>query len=305
MTGTNPTCPLCGDSRHRFAFSERGFDLVQCDACELFYIVPFPMAHDQYKTVANYDYDELAIVSPSRHYASSQHFCDEFLPVIRQHLVGARAVLDVGCGTGYLLERLGQLDPRLIRVGLELNASRAAYAQTKANCEIRQEPVESYQTATRFDAILLMNVLSHVPSFDALFNSLYSLLSDGGVVLLKVGEMTSQVKRSAVYDWAIPDHIHFLGMTTIQHICDKYGFQIVYHERRPVSKDIFSAYKFRSQGRSRLRNALKRSILAVPFALRLLARAYDAVHGKAFYSSFVAIGKQPSRPAMHGASPNS
>lgn len=289
----NAQCPLCGSRQHRFAFSERGYDVRQCEQCELFYIHPYPNDQDQFQVVAEYNYDGLEIVSTERHYRSSGLFYAQYLPLIQREIVGARAVLDVGCGTGHLLELL-RSDPQLIRVGLELNAERAAFARRKAGCTIHQTPIEAFQSENKFDGIFLMNLLSHVPRIDGLFWAVRRLLSDRGRVILKVGEMTSDVKKHAVHDWDIPDHLHFLGMRTMDVICQRFGFRTVTHLRRPLSSELFAPSTWRAQGRSNWRNAVKRVVLATPGALPVLAKLYDAVHQQSFFTSFISLELDPN-----------
>ncbi len=292
---SNAQCPLCGSTSTRYKFSERGFGVRQCESCELFFIDPYPSDEAQFETVSNYSYADLTIVSPERHYRGSHMFYDQYFPIIKQEIAGAKTALDVGCGTGHLLELLGA-DPALHRVGLELNAERAAFARKKAGCSVFEVPIEEFQSDQRFDAIFLMNVLSHVPRIEGLFQALRRLVSDQGKVLFKVGELGSDVKKHAVHDWDIPDHLHFLGLKTMDVICKKYGFKIVRHDRWPLSSELFHPSTWRAQGRSAVRNAIKRVVLSTPFALPVLSRVYDLIHGQSFYTSFIAIQPDLTAP---------
>jgi SAM-dependent methyltransferase len=286
-------CPLCGSRRHRYVFSERGYGVRQCDECELFFIDPYPDDQSQFHTVSDYNYDDLQIVSPERHYRGSHLFYGQYFPVIRQEIAGAKRVLDVGCGTGHLLELLGA-DKSLDRAGLELNKERAEFARGKARCDVFEVPIEDFQSDEPFDAIFLMNVLSHVPDIEGLFTALRRLLSANGKVLFKVGELTREVKKHAVHDWDIPDHLHFLGMKTMEVICRKYGFKISRHDRWPLSSELFDRSTWTAQGRSAMRNAIKRVVVSIPFSLPLLARVYDLIHGRSFYTSFISLQLDPA-----------
>ena len=151
---------------------------------------------------------------------------------------GAKSVLDVGGGSGYLLQQLGA-NPALSRCGIELNEDRAKMARNISGCVIHQVPIEQFTSDEKFDVIIMMNVLSHIHSHDDLFNSLRSLLSDNGKLILKVGEFSKEPKRTDVRDWEIPDHLHFLGHNTINYICDKYGFRIDTHDRVSYYRGCF------------------------------------------------------------------
>ncbi len=101
--------------------------------------------------------------------------------------------------------------------------------------------------------------------------------------------MSRGVKKDAVFDWGIPDHLHFLGINTIKFICAKYGFKTILHDRQPFSDDFFSRSRWNTPGRSAIRNMVKRVVANTPFALSILARLYDLRYGKKIYSSFIVM----------------
>jgi SAM-dependent methyltransferase len=257
--------------------------------CELFFIHPYPQDLDRHhELVSDYGYDDLEILDTRGHYDDEVIFYDKYFDAIDQECKDASAVLDVGCGCGHLLEKLGSR-PTLYRVGIELNGRRAEMARKVARCEIFELPIEQFSSTRRFDVITLMNVLSHVPAIDQLFLTIRSLLTEQGKVILKVGEMRRDVKKSAVFDWEIPDHLHFLGLKTLDYVCERYGFRIETRQRIVLSEDLFAPYRWKMKGRSATRDAIKRVAVRVPFALPILARCYDFIHQKSIFSSFVVL----------------
>jgi len=264
----------------------RNYDLVSCIKCELFFINPYPK--DAHKHVLNYNYDKLEILDVDKHCLAEIQFLKKYFNMIAQEVRGAKAVLDVGCGTGHLLEQLS-IYSNMIRIGIELNQERATVARKISGCKIYQVPIEEFSTNTKFDVIILINVLSHIPSFDKLFSKLRSNLQPNGKVILKVGENKRSIKKTDIFDWGIPDHLHFLGLNTIDFICRKYNFKICKHQRIPLRYDLFSPSRFKTPGRSKVRNVIKQLIVYTPFILPMLARIYDIVKGKRIYSSFIIL----------------
>ena len=284
----NAICPLCSSIESEKCFSERNYDVFACKTCELFFIHPY--GTDVHKKVSTYDYDNLRILDPMRHHIASKiYFKTKYLSYIENECASAKSILDVGCGTGALLELLYEINPNIQRVGIELNAERAEFAKRVAKCEIYQVPIENFSYVGKFDLVTMINVLSHIPSFENLFSSIRNLLAIDGKLILKVSEMTADVKKDAVFDWGIPDHLHFLGMNTINFICNKYGFKVIRHERRRLSTDLFSRSRWIAPGRSSIRNVVKRAVTLTPFALPILRRLYDVRHGNKIWSSFVVI----------------
>lgn len=286
---TKPACLLCGSRDNEKRFSEHGYDLLVCRNCELFFIDPYPTSTAEvHERVVDYSYENLEIVDVNKHYRGERQYYTRYFPLIFEQCKGASSVLDVGCGTGHLLELLRRV-PGLERAGLELNSARAEKARKVAGCEIYQVPIEEFKSEHKFDVITMINVLSHIPSLDSLFKSVRSLLSPEGKLILKVGEMRPDVTRSDIVDWGLPDHLHFLGLNTLDLICSKYGFRAQVHRRVPYSYDFFSPERWRVSGRSRVRNVIKRIAVNTPFALPAMARIHHKLRGGRIFSSFIVL----------------
>jgi len=283
------TCPLCKGTRSEKRFADNGYDVRQCAVCDLFFIDPFPVSADaQHERVREYTYDDLAVADADKHYRAEVVYYAEHAEAVRAEVRGASSILDVGCGTGRLLELLGA-DAGLRRAGIELNSGRAAWARQHAGCEIHQVPVEDFASTDRFDVITMMNVLSHIPSFEGLFSSVRRLLTPGGKFILKTGELESNVRHGDVFDWGVPDHLHFMGMRTAEAAARQYGFTVVRHDRAPLTRELFSKTRWRMPGRSRARDAVKAVVAHTPLALRMLAALYAWRHGCRVWTATVVL----------------
>jgi len=156
-------CPLCGSSQANALFAQRGYSLMACGVCELFFIDPYPRDIDrQHEVVATHAYEDFQLLDTAKHYEYEVNFYRNYFDLIERECLHATSILDVGCGCGHLLERLAAR-PGLYRAGVELNRQRAEQARRVAHCEVFDIPIEDFPPTRRFDVITLINVFSHIP----------------------------------------------------------------------------------------------------------------------------------------------
>ena len=298
VAGESPVCPLCGSSENNALFSQRGYTLMACSVCELFFIDPYPTdIKRQHEVVATHGYDDFQLLEAARHYEYEVQFYNDYFKLIEQETLQAASVLDVGCGCGHLLERLA-VHADLYRVGIELNRQRAALARRVAGCEVSDVAIEDFPETRRFDVITLINVFSHIPGIDKLFVKLRALLTDKGKIVLKTGEMRNDVRKSAIFDWEIPDHLQFLGLNTLEFLAQKHGFEIQTRRRITLSKELFAPGKWRMEGRSVFRNKIKSAVSRSSFVLQLMEQFYELIHRGSVFSSFIVLRVANTVPGL-------
>lgn len=283
-----PVCPLCRSEDTSHAFRDNGCDLRNCRSCEIFFVHPYPASNRQHSEVASGKSAAIELLDCRRRYDGERLYYDRHFWAIAAQCRGARSILDVGCGTGQLLERFGAF-PEMFRLGIELNPHAARFARRTAGCDILELPFEQFRGERKFDVITLINVFSHIPSFDGLFRSLQSALAPGGKVIFRTSEMARRVSRWNQVHWGLPDDLHFLGLGTIDHLCARYGYKIAHHARQPFEEELFRVSRWRQMGRSGWLNAAKRVAISTPGALRALSTAYSAALGRRLFVSFIVL----------------
>jgi SAM-dependent methyltransferase len=283
-------CPLCAHDQSRYVFSERGYPLRQCASCGLFFIDPYPDPHSQEQAVREYAYEDLQMMDPETHHRASVAFFDVLFPRIESWYSGAARVLDVGTGTGRLLELVQMHYPEMLCYGAEPNQARAEYARQVSKAEIHVDSLFELPDTPKYDVISLINVLSHIPLPYAL-DKLVSLMAEDGRLVILTGEIEDNVTRSDKFDWAIPDHLHFLGMRTLDIICRRWGLKVVMHERTSHADKIFSPQFFKTRGRSTMRYLLKRAALLMPFGIDIARSLFKLIKGERTYQSLIVLQK--------------
>lgn len=281
-------CPLCGSLETEKAFTENGCTLRVCETCELFFVDPYPTCNVQNKVVASGANPGIGILDCERRHQGERLYYERHFSMIADECEGARTLLDVGCGTGHLLARLASR-PGLDRMGIELNEQAAEFARRASGCQILEVPLEEFRGERQFDVITMINVFSHIPTFDGMFRSLRAALRPEGKVILRTSEMTRDVCRWNQFHWGIPDDLHFLGSRTLDFLCAKYGFTVARHILTPCEDEFFDTLRWRQMGRSRTRNLLKSAGVGIPHALPILRQLYRAALGRRLFVSFIVL----------------
>jgi SAM-dependent methyltransferase len=288
LPGRDSVCPLCGSPETGAAFTDNGCSLRVCSFCDLFFVDPYPASTQQHRMVSSGAYREIEILDCARRYQGERLFYDRHFDLIAKEVQGAASLLDVGCGTGNLLERFAA-QPHLDRAGIELNAQAARFARKIARCKIWEVPIEQFHCGPQFDVITMINVFSHIPSFDGLFQSLHAALRPGGKIILRTSEMDRNVSRWNQVHWGIPDDLHFLGLKTLDFLCAQYGFAVARHIRTPFEDELFRRSRWEQMGRSRIRNLIKTAGTRIPLALPALKQLYTAAFGQRLFISFIVL----------------
>jgi SAM-dependent methyltransferase len=127
----------------------------------------------------------------------------------------ARTVLDYGCYTG---EFLARLPPHLQRHGVEISAAAGAVAERRAGARVTRTLSEQ-PPGQRFDLIVAMDVIEHVPSPRRLLAELLARLAEGGLLVITTGDGGHALFRLAGARWwycYYPEHISFVSRRWLQ-----------------------------------------------------------------------------------------
>lgn len=123
-------------------------------------------------------------------------------------LAGAR-VADVGCGGGILSEALARAGAQVTGIDLSRAALAAAHAHAHAHAhasaqaldvDYREVPVEDLaaQAPGRFDAVVCMELLEHVPDPQSTVQACATLLAPGGTAIFATLSRTPKAFAQAI-----------------------------------------------------------------------------------------------------------
>ncbi len=142
--------------------------------------------------------------------------------VLRYLAPGAR-ILELGCGAGsltYLLQQAG-----FIAQGLELGPSAIELARSRFGLEMVRGPLEVLPTEGRFDAIVAIDVLEHLPDPLATMTNCVQRLEDDGLLFLQ-----TPCYRGEGADWhmLLPrEHLFLFTPSSVERLLDAVGCRSV------------------------------------------------------------------------------
>jgi SAM-dependent methyltransferase len=186
-----------GDQDHELAdYTGATLDLVRCAACGFGQPSALPSLPRYFERLYDQWWDRAWVENEFRADYKDLIF-RSILRELERRCGAGRRLLDVGAHAGrflYLARQAGW-DAE----GIELNPRTAAYAASRSGAPVRQMNARQLADAgTRYDAVVLTDVLEHIPEPVDMLATVAALTRPGGVVAVKVPCGASQVFKEHV-----------------------------------------------------------------------------------------------------------
>lgn len=232
------SCPACTAPEIRASFTKAKFEYVRCAACDTLYArkVPSPEAMRRFY----------------RDSPSTKYWAEVFFPAVaeaRRELIfrpraekvlalarrygRVRSVIDIGAGTGLMLEELRGLDPALICRAVEPSVSMAETCRRKdfATFEGFAEDAASHADwAGSADLVTSFEVLEHLDDVKAFLASAAKLARRGALVLMSglCGDgFDIRVLGAASNSVSPPHHLTFLSQAGVRRLLAACGLELL------------------------------------------------------------------------------
>jgi 2-polyprenyl-3-methyl-5-hydroxy-6-metoxy-1,4-benzoquinol methylase len=233
-------CPLCGGSDVSFHARARDieykttndwFDFHHCGRCGVLFIDPMP-------------YDRLDEIYPANYYSfvkgkkNAAARCKEWLDgsrfrkVLGEVTADSLSALDVGGGTGWMLDLMKRADPRIARTCVvDIDPAAKAHAESAGHRYFLGR-IEEFCDTEQFDVILMLNLIEHVPNPRAVLNAARRLLTKRGRLFIKTPNFDSLDCRIFRHrSWGgyhTPRHFVLFHRESMTRLCRECGLEVVH-----------------------------------------------------------------------------
>ena len=144
-----------------------------------------PAAETASAADADYIVDQLAAAEPWHFWFQSRRRL--VLATIRRFYPKARRVLDVGCGTGFVLSGIRDQDPSILLSGCEVDADMLRTARRRMpDANLFEATAEGLPYVEEFDVIMALDVLEHIDRDEEALRSMLQALKPGGGLIVTV-----------------------------------------------------------------------------------------------------------------------
>ena len=188
-------CHLCGEKGHIFIDSPEKGNWYKCSNCESYF---------QSEVNPIFNFEERESKDKWNERLVSSHYISQAKKIIAL-LNEGKSIIDVGCGTGWLTELIGQYGTYDRIVGTDLPNRNILIEHPKV--EIRNEDFEidgiPNDLAGRFDYVINYDVIEHVKYPTKWFDMMKKLLKENGKIYGTFAQ-PREIEPKLIHEWRLP-----------------------------------------------------------------------------------------------------
>lgn len=156
---------------------------------------------------------------------------------------GKLRVLDIGCGEGHITDAIRMLSERVAVCGIDYSIT-AIESAHRTYSEVKFAVGDAYQlpyAALQFDLVVCNNIWEHVPDPLALLDSISSVLTPNGFVLISTpsryrAENVLRILRGRKVAFMSPYHVTEYSIGQVQEQLAYGGFETLDVYSRPIAR---------------------------------------------------------------------
>ena len=224
------SCELCGGRSHDTLYTVNRFPIVRCRACGLVFVGRAPEPHE---LVALYDssyWDDPEEEGYDGYHgaeARKRHHSRTLLREI-ESLVPPGRLLEVGSAYGYFLDEARGRGWEV--QGVEPSSHAARQARDAFGLDVDERPLAELQADPgSLDAVVLWDVIEHLPDPRRTLEAAHARLRSGGVIGMSTGDVGSLSARLHGEHWSLmtpPWHQFYFSRKTLRRLLEQVGFEV-------------------------------------------------------------------------------
>lgn len=203
-------------------------DIVRCLGCGHMQVAEFPA-----QPVLSAGYAEVAEAAYLEEEAGQRATAARILERLELHRRPGR-LLDVGCWVGFMVAAAGGRG--WAASGLEPSVFASAHARDRLGLDVQTASLDTAQLDVRaFDAVVMGDVIEHLPDPGQALERIHALLAPGGVLCLALPDAGSRVARLMGSRWwsVLPTHVQYFTRSSVRRLLARRGFAVELIETSP------------------------------------------------------------------------
>ncbi len=236
------TCPLCGSRAHLVTNTAVGyregrlFSIYECGTCRSSFAIPAVVDDDLYGRIYT---NSRNVPGYNRYYRYAQevlnqkraldYLCrqEESYWAVAQHLRqrrsahdGSLRVLEIGCGLGYFAYALSQ--DGFNAAGVDISEKAVHWAREHYGPRYSCKTLHDLKAQSlKYDAVIMNQLIEHVPDVHAFIADALELLSPGGELLLTTPNKSAY--PDAEWETELPPlHLWWLGEESMRYLAERH-----------------------------------------------------------------------------------
>lgn len=267
-------CNFCSADNYKVKYHVGGFQYVQCRNCGLVYVNP-RLTKEEIEKLYTEDYFKGGGFDKSIEYKKEFEeksklidLNDWDISTIKWFLpknISNPKMLDIGCGLGLFLWKAAKQNFDV--EGLELSEYASGFVKSN-NIKVQRADIDTADLKeNHYDAIVMKEVIEHLPDVKKSLYKIYSTLKSGGIFFLTTGNYNSpeRILKGSRWFYFMPEgHLQVFSSRTIKNYLLKAGFKEIYvTQQGDLLMNFLLKYKIIEPDKFKPKNIFKRIVFEI------------------------------------------
>lgn len=245
-------CPVCGSKEWINRYRIGIWTIEECTTCGFAKIDPMPVRDSRPECYSEEKVVERNIKQKSRLQKLSRFLKKTFSKAtkreksvifynkLQKYLPSKSKILDIGCGDGSFICKAKD---DFVCTGIEISDYLASLAEKRPGIKvITGNFLNTDFMNEKYDGITLISILEHLDDPVDAIKKCFSLLNDGGVLLLKTVNydcLNRLIKKSGWTGFRPPDHVVYFSAANLKLLLKKAGFSKIKVSAAPFNDNMY------------------------------------------------------------------